>query len=62
MEMFEVIIVSAGGVKHHLCGQMTEQEAIDFCNGHDWTWVDENGFEWDLDYRFDAELFYVEEE
>ena len=48
--MFKVQLVSAFGIRHDLCGDLTEREAIDFCEVNDWHYVDENGFDWDLDY------------
>ena len=48
--MFIVQIVSAGGVRHDLYGDLTEREAIDFCEENNWHYLDENCFEWDLDY------------
>lgn len=48
--MFKVQIVSAGGVRHDLYGELTEREAIDFCEENNWHYLDENCFEWALDY------------
>ena len=48
--LFTVQIVSPGGIRHDLYGSLTEREAIDFCDEHNWTWLDENCFEWNLDY------------
>lgn len=48
--MFKVQIVSAGGVRHDLYGELTEREAIDFCEENNWYYLDENRFEWALDY------------
>ena len=53
--MFKVQIVSAGGVRHDLYGELTEREAIDFCEENNWHYLDENRFEWALDYVEDYE-------
>lgn len=53
--MFTVQIVSAGGVRHDLFGDLTEREAIDFCEENNWYYLDENCFEWALDYVEDYE-------
>lgn len=50
--MYEVFIQSEGGVKEHGIAQFeTEKEAVNFCKNHGWVWVDENDFEWNLDWR-----------
>lgn len=49
--MYEVYVESAGGVKHAIDRFDNEQRAIAFCERHGWVWVDENRFEWNLDYR-----------
>ena len=46
---FVVNAVSAGGVKKEIMFFDTEEEAFQWCNEQDWTWVDENQFEWDLE-------------
>lgn len=51
--MCKVVIVSAFGVKHHLVGQLTEEEAYNFCVEHNWRWLDENEFEWSLEIEDD---------
>ena len=53
--MFKVQIVSASGVRHDLYGELTEREAIDFCEENNWHYLDENRFEWALDYVEDYE-------
>lgn len=50
MDKYKVIMVSGGGVKHDLVCGLSEQEAIDYCEEHDWVYLDENCFEWHLDY------------
>ena len=49
--MFVVYIESAGGVRHDLRVFENEIDAADYCDIHDWTWIDENRFQWKLDYR-----------
>lgn len=46
-----VYINSDGGTRRELVSFDTEQEAKDFCEDNDWRWVDENRFEWTLDYE-----------
>lgn len=48
---YEVFRESAGGVRRAIDQFDTEQEAIEFCASHDWIWIDENCFEWSLDYK-----------
>ena len=48
-EVYKVIIVSAGGVKHDLLFDMTEDEATRYCEENGWTYLDSNQFEWGLD-------------
>lgn len=50
-KMYEVYMESAGSVKHAINQFETEKKAIAFCECHGWTWVDENRFEWNLNYR-----------
>lgn len=50
MEYYKVIVVSGGGVKRDWLYQLTEEEAIQYCEEHDWCIVDDNCFEWHLDY------------
>lgn len=50
-KMYEVYVESAGGIKHTIDQFETVEKAIAFCEDHGWTWVDENHFEWSLDYR-----------
>ena len=40
----------AHGVKRDYLRGLTEQEAVFICQKHDWYFLDENGFEWDMDY------------
>lgn len=47
--IYTVIIVSGGGVRHELTSFETEKEAEKFCDEYEWRWIDENGFEWYLD-------------
>ena len=49
--MFVVYRVSGGGVRYDLRVFEHEIDAIDFCDVRDWAFIDENGFEWSLDYR-----------
>lgn len=49
MDKYKVII-SAGCVTHDLVCGLTMREAIDYCEEHDWCYLDENCFEWSLDY------------
>lgn len=46
-----VVYMYAGCVKHDLQVFENEIDAIDFCDVHDWHWLDENRFEWALDVR-----------
>lgn len=48
-DLFKVVIC-AGCVRHDLYCGLTEQEAIDYCEENDWCYIDENEFEWSLDY------------
>ncbi len=48
---FVVYMESPGGVRHTLTEFDTEVEAMRFCDIHHWSWLDENRFEWDLDYK-----------
>lgn len=54
--MWEVYLESAFGVRHHLNTFNTEDEAVNFCSENDWHYVDENGFEWNLDIRKGMEV------
>lgn len=44
------IQLSCGWTHMDYVSGMTEQEAIDFCEQSGWKFIDENGFEWDMDY------------
>lgn len=45
------VYISTGffGVKHLLVSFPTEEEALNFCNENNWEYIDENGFQWDLE-------------
>ena len=47
---YKVILVSPGGVKHDFIHDLTEEEAIAFCEEKGWEMPDENEFVWNLDY------------
>lgn len=48
--MYKLRIHSGGGtVYDFMCG-LTEEEAIEIGNGYGWSFTDENGFCWDMDY------------
>lgn len=50
--MFGVYKVSPGGIKSDYIRVFEHEiDAADFCDRHDWHWIDENRFEWRLDYR-----------
>lgn len=44
-----IYMVSPGGISVLLTTFEDAKEAEDFCEEHDWCWVDENGFEWHLE-------------
>lgn len=50
MKANAVYIESAGGVKHVLFQATSEEEARRFCEENQWSWMDENGFVWHLDF------------
>ena len=49
MEYYKVIM-SSGIVTHDYVRGLTMEEAADFCEENDWHYLDENRFEWSLDY------------
>ena len=50
--MFGVYKVSPGGVDGgYIAVFENEIDAADYCDVHDWSYLDENRFEWHLDYR-----------
>ena len=49
-QRFKVQMISPGGVRHDLYCDLTEREAIDYCEMHNWEYCDENCFVWSLDY------------
>lgn len=49
--MFIVYRESGGGVRVDIEEFEREIDAVDFCDRHDWEWIDENRFQWNLDYR-----------
>lgn len=50
--MFAVYKVSPGGVKgDYIRVFENEIDAADYCDVHGWHYLDENRFEWNLDYR-----------
>lgn len=44
---YKVIICSLS-VRHDLITDLTEEEAFNYCDEHDWTYTDENEFVWHL--------------
>ncbi len=46
------VYLQAGTVRKHFSEFETEQEAINFCESHNWCWIDENEFEWSMDYDY----------
>lgn len=51
--MITIWMYSGGGTKREFMTCETKYEACEFCSIYGWKYVDENGFEWELDY--DAE-------
>ena len=50
--MWGVYKVSPGGVKgDYIAVFKNEIDAADYCDVHGWNYLDENRFEWNLDYR-----------
>lgn len=47
--MFKVQI-STGWIRRDYVTGLTESEAIEICEDHGWRYLDENCFEWDMDY------------
>lgn len=47
---FKVQIESAYGIRHDLQKDLTESEAVNFCEDHNWRYLDDFGFEWSLVY------------
>ena len=48
-----VIMSSGGGTRRPLYQCDTYQEALDFCNYHNWHWLDNNLFDWTLEIEED---------
>lgn len=42
--------LSTGWIRKDFCSDLTEQEAIEICEMHDWHYTDENCFDWCMDY------------
>lgn len=49
MTTYKVIMKSSGGVVYDRVNGMTFEEATEFCEQHNWMWIDRNEFEWDLE-------------
>jgi len=49
MDKYKVIMTARTVSHDYVCG-LTEREAIDFCEENNWVYLDENCFEWSLDY------------
>ena len=45
------IIIKSVGYRSELTSFATEEEAESFCKENNWSWEDENGFIWDMDYE-----------
>lgn len=39
------------GAKHLLASFPTEEEAITFCEKNNWEYIDENDFQWNLEFE-----------
>lgn len=50
MDRYTVYKESPGGVKKPIYYADSYEEALAFCEEHDWTWIDDNSFEWSLDF------------
>ena len=49
-------VFAVSGCVKHVIYSGTKQECIDFCAEHNWSFVDENRFEWDMEIEEDEEL------
>ncbi|WP_407399650.1 hypothetical protein [Treponema sp.] len=49
IEYVYVVNIVAGSVKYDFCTFDTEKEAETFCAEHNWVWMDDNAFVWDLE-------------
>jgi len=47
--IFNVYAFSLGGTEKKLRSFPTFEEAVDFCEDYEWTWLDPLGYEWDLE-------------
>ena len=45
------VVMEAGSVKQNYLRGLTEREAEHVCENNGWTYTDENGFVWSLDYE-----------
>lgn len=48
---YTVVVESEDGVERDLISFDTAKEATDFCEQHNWWWVDENNFHWEMCIR-----------
>ena len=46
---WKIIMSSGHGTVYDYCGGLTYDEALDICESYNWTWADENEFDWDLE-------------
>ena len=47
--MFRVVAKSWGGTKWTVTEDLTEAEAVDFCDSYGWTLCPDGGYIWDLE-------------
>ena len=45
------VIIKSVGYSSELVSFATEEEAESFCKENNWSWEDDNGFIWDMDYE-----------
>lgn len=50
---WKIVMRSSGYTCYDFMSGLTEEDAMLICIQHDWIFVDEHGFVWDLDICFD---------
>ena len=52
--LYRITMSSGHGTVKEYMGGLWREDAEAICNEYNWHWVDENGFEWELDIEEDS--------